>query len=322
MRSHAPHMSIMGDARFRRAFERLRDAPSRAEAIRDLSDGDVIAALGGAVDQGDPLLANILATEAQNRLTRPQALAASVGEAILVMDSTWRVTMVNPAAERLLQWRSSELVGSELHATIHTFCTEPGACHLGEAPPPDFFYQNDDALVLRKDGRSIRVAYTVTPMTRAGTTDGGVVLIRDSSERKRQEERAFERQDRLAMILATLAEGILTMDLHGRITYANPAAERIIGRPARDLLERTYYDPSWDYLTPTGDIHPIPNLPFKRVIESGLPALDEQLGIRRGDGTTTLLAINTIPLPDANGVPYAIVASFVEVPNRNGDTPS
>lgn len=308
----------MGDSRFRRTFERLRDAPSRTEAIRELSDGDVIAALGGAVGQGDALLANILATEAQNRLGRPQALAASLGEGIIVMDGAWRVTMVNPAAERLLQWTSGELMGSDLHSTIHAFCTQPGVCHLGEAPPPDFFYQNDDALVLRKDGRSIRVAYTVTPMTRDGATDGGVVLIRDSSERKRQEERATERQDRLSMILATLAEGILTMDLHGRITYANPAAVRIIGRPARDLLERTYYDPSWDFLTPAGEIHPIPDLPFKRVIDSGLPALDEELGIRRGDGTMALLAINTVPLPDANGVPYAIVASFVEVAPRTG----
>jgi len=58
------------------------------------------------------------------------------------------------------------------------------------------------------------------------------------------------------------------MDLAGWITYANAAAKRILGRAARDIMERTYYDPTLDCLTPTGHVLSVADLPFKRVIDT------------------------------------------------------
>lgn len=306
----------MGDLRFDRAFQRVRDAADRVEEIRSLSDDDVIAALGGATRAQDPLLANVLATEAQNRSQRASAVTASLGEGVIVLDRSWRITLQNPAAERMLGWSSDEVIGRDIHPLVHPFCNDPEECHLGSVPPLDFFFQNDDGLVMRKDGRTIRVAYTLTPLTRSGDVEGGVVVLRDSSERKRQEEKAIERQDRLSTILQTLTEGILTLDLHGRITYANAAAERIIGRAARDIMERTYYDPEWDFVTHAGDVLPVTDLPFKRAIDSRAPVLGFELGIRRGDATIALLSLNAVPLPDASGIPYAILVSFLDVTRR------
>lgn len=303
----------MGDRRFDLIFERVKNAKDRVREIHSLSDDDVISALGGATQQGDPLLANVLATEAQNRAQRSTELTAALGEGVIVMDKAWRIAMQNPAAERMLGWASSEFVGRDLHTLIHPFCNVPEECHLGSLPPPDFFFQNDDALVMRKDGRTIRVAYTMTPMLRAGDVDGGVLILRDSSERKRQEEKASEKQDRLEMILETLSGGILTMDLTGRITYANAAAERILGRAARDIMERTYYDPTWNFVTPSGEVLPVTALPFMKAIDSGEPTLNAKLGVQRGDGKVVLLTVNTVLLPDATGDPYALLVSFQEI---------
>lgn len=314
----------MGDKRFDPLFERVRDAKDRVQTIHGMSDEDVIGALGGASQQGDPLLANVLATEAQNRAQRSAALGSALGEGVVVMDRAWRITMQNPAAERMLGWTSEEFIGQEPHALIHPFCTTPEACHLGAVPVLDFFYQNDDALVMRKDGRTIRVAYTVTPLLRGGEVDGGVLILRDSSERKRLEEKASEEQDRLQTILETLPEGILTMDLTGRITYANAAAEKIFGRAARDITERSYYDPTWNFTTPKGDVLPVTALPFMTAISTGESTLNARLGVKRGDGKIVQLTVNTVPLPDANGVPYALLVSFQEAgtkkPHRKSAT--
>lgn len=306
----------MGDRRFDPLFEHVRDAEDRAETIHGLSDHDVIAALGGASRQGDPLLANVLATEAQNRAHRSSELSAALGEGVIVMDNEWRVTMQNPAAERMLGWTSEELVGQEPHARLHPFCTRPDECHLAAVPPPDFFYQNDDGLVTRKDGRTIRVAYTITPMLRRAAVDGGVVILRDSSERKRLEEKASEKQDRLETILQSLSEGILTMDLTGRITYANASAEKILGRAARDITQRAYYDPAWNFTTPDGDVLPVTALPFMHAISTGETTLAARLGVQRGDGKIVQLLVNTVPLPDANGDPYALLVSFQEAAQK------
>lgn len=304
----------MGDRRFDPLFELVRDAPDRVRTIGELSDADVIGALGGATQHGDPLLANILATEAQNRALRSAELTMALGEGVLVMDRHWRVTMQNPAAERMLGWPSDELVGADPHELIHAFCSDPDACHLANVPAPASFFQNDEGLAMRKDGRTIRVAYTITPMLRGGEVDGGVLILRDSSERRRLEEKASERQDRLETMIETLAEGILTMDLSGRFTYANAAAEQILGRAERDITERTYYDPAWNFTTLDGAVLRVTELPFFHVVESGEASLDARLGAARGDGSIVHLSLNTVPLPDANGAPYALLVSFREIP--------
>jgi PAS domain S-box-containing protein len=306
----------VGDIRFGPVFDRVKNAENRAEEIFSLSDDDVIAALGGATREQDLLLVNVLATEAQNRAHRATTITASLGEGVIALDRYWRVTLQNPAAERILGWKDAEVVGKDLHGLIHPFCDEPDVCHLGKLPPPEFFYQNDDALVLRKDGRTVRVAYTVTPMSRRGEVDGGVVVLRDASERKRQEEKASEKQDQLATILQTIAEGVLTMDLTGRMTYANRAAERILGRAARDICERTYFDPVWSFQQPDGGILSVTDLPFRKVIETGHAVLDAKLVVQRGDGSTVLLNVSSMPLPDANGTVFAILASFLEATPR------
>lgn len=138
---------MMGDRRFDPLFERVRDAEDRVAEIRELTDDEVIAALGGASRHNDPLLANILATEAQNRFQRASELSSALGEGVIVMDKDWRITQQNPAAERMLGWTSAEFVGHDPHALIHPFCTRPSSCHLGSVPGIDFFYQNDDGLV-------------------------------------------------------------------------------------------------------------------------------------------------------------------------------
>lgn len=309
-------MVPMGDKRFDPVFERVKNAKDRVHVIQKLSDDEVIAALGGASRAEDPLLANVLATEAQNRAQRATAVTASLGEGVIVLDKEWKISMQNPAAERMLGWSAPEFIGGDIHELIHPFCRAQDECHLGSLPPPDFFYQNDDALVLRKDGRSVRVAYTVTPVMRGDVVDGGVIVLRDSSERKRLEEKASERQDRLSTILQAITEGILTMDMAGRFTYANAAAERIIGRPSRDILTRTYYDPEWRFVTLGGDVLSIQDLPFKTSIETGKAVPSRGLGIHRGDGSIAWITVNTVPIPDANGVPYAVLVSFLEIQGR------
>ena len=306
----------MGDIRFEKVFRRVKNARDPVEEIHGLSDDDVIAALGGASQAGDPLLANVLATEAQNRAHRSTEVTASLGEGVIVIDKSWRVSMQNPAAERMLGWTSEELVGHDIHEMIHGFCNQPDECHLATLPPLDFFYQNDDGLVMRKDGRTIRVAYTITPMTRAGDVDGGVLVLRDSSERKRMEEKSSEEQDRLETILETLPEGILTMDLRGRITYANAASERLMGRAARDIMERTYYDPVWNFVTLDGDVLSVTDLPFKQVIDTGQAVTEQDIGIERRDGSTAYVSVNALPLLDATGRIYAVLVSMVDITRR------
>lgn len=60
----------MGDRRFAAAYLRLRDSPEPAATIHVMSDEDVVQALAHASREHEPYLANVLATEALNRLAQ------------------------------------------------------------------------------------------------------------------------------------------------------------------------------------------------------------------------------------------------------------
>lgn len=69
----------MGDVRFTPHDERVANAADAAEALRRMADEEVVMALAAASRRGDPLLANVLATEAQNRMRRTRAALEDLG---------------------------------------------------------------------------------------------------------------------------------------------------------------------------------------------------------------------------------------------------
>ncbi len=77
---------------------------------------------------------------------------------------------------------------------------------------------------------------------RVSGDDGFLIEVRDISKFVRSAEALREREERLQGILASVAEGIVTVNDSGRIESANPAAERMFGYgrgrlAGRDLLD-------------------------------------------------------------------------------------
>jgi PAS domain S-box-containing protein len=123
------------------------------------------------------------ALERQSGFTR--ALWRSIGEGVCTIDVEGRVTFANPAAQRLLGFNESELVGRDLHDIAH-----PGpqhVCPILEAARSRSSYHTDEDLMRRKDGGSLPVSLTVTPLGN-GTVQGAVLAFQDVSERKRSHD--------------------------------------------------------------------------------------------------------------------------------------
>lgn len=182
----------MGDVRFERPYERVASAADRAAAIRALSDEDVIAALAAARAESDPYLANVLASEAQNRVRRSAVILRTAAEAVMAQDAQGRCTQMNPAAERLLGWTSEELSGLNVHEMIH-FEHEDGTpfpseeCPIGRAAASGEELRAHETVLIRKDGRRVHVVQTAAPLVREGEVEGVVVTFTDITDRKRVE---------------------------------------------------------------------------------------------------------------------------------------
>ena len=141
-------------------------------------------------------------------------------------------------------------------------------------------------------------------------------IIKDVTEIHRAEQALKESEQRLARIFETIAEGIIMLDRDGHITFANAAAEKILGIPRSDITKRTYYDPTWQISAVDGGPFPESRLPFARTLDTGEPVYDVEFAIQHPTGRRVILSVNAAPLLSAEGALVGVVASLADVTTR------
>ena len=157
-------------------------------------------AMGGAWTPSDANRLKALAGVAAGALSNArlfeqmEAVTASLGEGVVAVDAEGVVTFANPAAEQLLGWCQSDLVGRAITATL-----DPDGRSLSGAGQPEWVHlprlragetmRMDEHQVSRRDGTSVPVALTASPVVRAGQVVGAVIVLRDVRDRKALEER-------------------------------------------------------------------------------------------------------------------------------------
>lgn len=118
-----------------------------------------------------------------------------------------------------------------------------------------------------------------------------------------------------ATVLATAVEGLLVVDRAGRFTYANPAAEKILGRPASEIVACTMSV----LKASTIDGSPISTdeLPALRVIRTGEGSASAEHCLERPDGSKAAVCHRATLLRDSSGSVEGAVASLLEISERS-----
>ncbi|MDD3445016.1 MAG: sigma 54-interacting transcriptional regulator [Zavarzinia sp.] len=173
--------------------------------------------------------------ERENRL-----ILAAAGEGIYGVNADGITTFLNPAASRMLEYTPAELVGKEMHRAIHHHKADGSNYPEHECPIYNAFRQGtvkrvDDEVFWTKSGRTIRVEYTSTPIVDSGAYVGAVIIFRDITERKRNEERlklTLEENARLRERLerenAYLQEEIRSHSNHANIRGQSDATAKVL----------------------------------------------------------------------------------------------
>lgn len=122
-----------------------------------------------------------------------RAIFESIGDGLYVMGPDFRCTYLNPAGAAMLGYQAQELVGRQLHNIIHH--THPDGRHraVNESPVALAVREGvparvDDDVFWRKNGSTVPVTYSVSPIMVDGRPAGAVVTYRDVTERKQSEE--------------------------------------------------------------------------------------------------------------------------------------
>lgn len=137
--------------------------------------------------------------------------------------------------------------------------------------------------------------------------------MKQKPEKQEESRQKSIRRGQFKRILETATNGIVVLDKSGRYTYANPAAERILGTSGELILQRTFDQADWKFFTITGTPLPDEETPFKRVLQKNKAVYEMKLMIERPDGEMIVTSTNAAPLFDANGHFDGIVGIFTDV---------
>jgi two-component system, cell cycle sensor histidine kinase and response regulator CckA len=163
-----------------------------------------------------------------------RALLETAPDAIVVVNQSAAIVLVNAQAEKLFGYRRNELIGQSVDMLVSEQFrgqhSEQRTRFLA-APPQRPMVAGLELFGLRKDGTEFPAEVRLSPLD---TKEGVLVssAIRDVSDRRRTEEDLR----RLASIVACSDDAILGKTTEGVITSWNAGAERIFGYSPREAI--------------------------------------------------------------------------------------
>jgi PAS domain S-box-containing protein len=172
--------------------------------------------------------------EVMRLLRKNQLILDTAGEGILGLDLAGKITFANPEALELLGYAEEELIGKDLHLTIHH--SFPDGTHYPKTECPMWLSIRDgkskrvqDEALWKKDGTSFPSAYSSTPIIENGQAAGAVITFRDISARKKIEEDLRRANKYLENILDNSPDAIGIVDKSGKFAKWNRMAEELYG---------------------------------------------------------------------------------------------
>lgn len=175
----------------------------------------------------------------QNAAARLAGVLDSAMDAIITVDAAQNVVMYNRAAERIFGWTFEEMRGTPLDRLIPERFRQAHAGHVHRfgATGVTSRRMSGSSVVygLRKSGEEFPVDASISQID---TADGKLytVILRDVTERVRAEHEQARLAARLADLLDSAMDGIITTDAQQRIVMYNRAAEKIFGWPQLQVM--------------------------------------------------------------------------------------
>ena len=119
---------------------------------------------------------------------------------------------------------------------------------------------------------------------------------------------------RLGTVVESLAEGIVVQDAAGRTISSNTAASEILGLAAAQISGRAPVNPEWRTVREDGSPFPSADHPATATLRTGQPLDKVIMGIRRPDGVTRWISVNSRPLLDPRTKEISgVVTSFEDI---------
>jgi PAS domain S-box len=220
---------------------------------------------------------------------------SSIGDAVITTDVEGRVTFMNPVAEQMTGWKVPEAKGRPLEEVFNIVSEETGeraSNPVGKvlAVGTVIGLANHTALVDRK-GEMKAIEDSAAPIRDGtGKITGVVIVFQDVTERRRADEARL----RLAAVVESSEDAILTKTLDGIISSWNEGARRMFGYTAEEAIGKPV-----TILMPADFVNEEPAI-LER-LRRGERIEHYETVRRRKDGTLMDISLTVSPIRDSNG---------------------
>jgi PAS domain S-box-containing protein len=169
----------------------------------------------------------------ERKAQKASALLAAVvkhsGDAIVTKNLDGIIQTWNAGAEQLFGYKAEEIIGKHV-TTLFPADRLSEEDHILETIKQGQSFGRIETLRLTKDGRAIPVSIVVSPLKdKEGCVVGASKIIRDMREVAAAREALAREKELLGTTLASIGDGVITTDAHGRVMFMNGEAERLTG---------------------------------------------------------------------------------------------
>ena len=251
-------------------------------------------------------------------LSHLQDVCENATVALFVMDERQCCVYMNPAAEQLTGYRTTEVHGAPLHHFIHH--TKPDgspypleSCPIDRAAPKNM-QESGEEIFVHRDGSFYPVEFTASPVRRDGRVVGTVIEVRDARPRLQQERE----RDALRSIGNLILE---ELDREKVVQAVTDAATQLTGAQFGAFFYNVLDDAGESYT-----LYTISGVPKENFSKVPLPRATHLFGPTfRGEGTIRSADIRKDPrygnMGPHHGMPagHLPVCSYLAVPVSLGD---
>ncbi|MEO8539362.1 MAG: PAS domain S-box protein [bacterium] len=288
------------------------------QPVRD-EQGTVVAVARVTRDVTDTKTAERALREA----TRNQrAIVENTPDALFVLDIEgpetdphFRVAMVNSAFSRL-SGLSAELVQGHLVEDVFTDprVLQDALAKYGAALQAGATITYEEQVPF---GRYPHIQTNLTPLADAkGNFTRLIGSSRDITDRKRleaEERAAREEAERLAVIVESASDAIVSLDMRRHITYWSPGAERVYGFLKGEALGQPI---SLIYLTDRGPGTAVTARQRLDSVFAGEAILGSSTQRRHKDGHVVDVLVSAFPLRNADGEVIGVASTATDITDR------
>jgi PAS domain S-box-containing protein len=170
------------------------------------------------------------ASIAREERARTEALFFSIGQGVIAADEQGKITRINQTALKLLGYKKQELIGQWFPSLIMAVREDNTPVDILARPITRAFLSgqtiNENMFYLRKDGKRIPVAVTVSPILLRNQPVGAIEIFRDTSQELQS--------DRMKTDFISIASHQLRTPLSAINTYSHMLSSGYVGPLSED----------------------------------------------------------------------------------------